>query len=276
MRVKKRIFSGAVCEQLVYTIPDGEDPKKAKPQLRFRDLLQRAAHKLGISRRRFIRIVNATFTPRSYYCTLTFDMENEVHTFAEARRIRTIYRRRLQRINPQAALVIVMGRGRNTNRIHFHMLADGLTAEQIRMRWTFGNVEHCEHLRAHCYYGKGAMKRDYGQDYTGLANYLFNHWTEEQGGHRYMATATCCKPEEETPAEVKRSYSSQKPPRAPKGYKLVETTVTSYGFALYKYILYSTMAHRPQAANLDSAYPGRDYDDFGADGMPLKESLVNV
>ena len=77
---------------------------------------------------------------------------------------------------------------------------------------------------------------DHGQDYTGLANYLFDHWTPEQGGHRWRPTKNLRQPEREKPKEIKREYSEHKPPKAPKGYMLVESRATKYGYLYFKYV----------------------------------------
>mgnify|MGYP000236677102 CR=1 FL=1 len=181
-RVKRRIFSGVVCEQEVYTVSDRTNIKKAEPRPRFKDDEERAQHRIGISKRKHQRLVNENFSPLSLYSTLTFDDDSEVHTFSEARRIRDNYFRRLQRACPDAKIIIYMGRGKSTNRIHFHMISDGIPEETISGKWNDGSVIHIRHLREHNYYN-GV---DYGQDYTGLADYLFNHWTPEQGGHRWQ------------------------------------------------------------------------------------------
>lgn len=233
-RVKRRIDSGAVCEQIVFTVPDRSmDIRKAKPKARFNTPEERAEHRLGISRRRHVRIVNANFGPQSLYSTLTLDDENEVHSFREARRLRDNFYNRLKRRYPKAKIMIYMGRGKHTHRIHFHMLTDGIPEEAIEKLWGMGDVKRIEHLREHNYYD-GV---DHGQDYTGLANYLFNHWTEEQGGHRWKGSrGTLVKPEYEDAVEVKRNYTVDKPPRTPKGYMLVEARETKYGLLHYKYV----------------------------------------
>lgn len=63
MRVKRRIHSGPVCEQIVYTVPDGlknlEESRPARP--RFQTEEDRARHRDGVARRRHARIVNANF-----------------------------------------------------------------------------------------------------------------------------------------------------------------------------------------------------------------------
>ena len=48
-RVKRRIFSGVVCEQEVYTVSDRANIKKAEPRPRFKDDEERAQHRIGIS-----------------------------------------------------------------------------------------------------------------------------------------------------------------------------------------------------------------------------------
>lgn len=231
-RVKRRIFAGSVCEQIVYSVSDRVDVKKAKPRLRFKDDAERAAHRDAIARRRFARMINANHGPSSLYSTLTFDVEHEVYLWADAKRIRTRYRKLLQREFPDARIVIVMGRGKSTSRIHFHMITRDIPAEAIRRLWEYGDIVECKPLRRHNRYN-GV---DCGQDYTGLANYLFDHWTEEQGGHRYMATRNHVKPEAEAPQEVKREYTEERAPQPPKGYKLVEAKSTSFGYIYYKYI----------------------------------------
>ena len=177
-RVKRRIFSGAVCEQEVFNISDRlTDIKKAEPRPRFKTEEEREQHRIGISRRKHARLVNENFSPRSLYSTLTLDDENEVHTFKEAKRIRDLFVRRLKYAFPDAVIFIYLGRGKNTNRIHAHMLSDGIPEEAIKKQWIYGSIVRIDHLREHNYYDG----IDHGQDYTGLANYLFDHWTPEQG-----------------------------------------------------------------------------------------------
>ena len=72
-RVKRRIFSGVVCEQEVYTVSDRANIKKAEPRPRFKDDEERAQHRIGISKRKHQRLVNENFSPLSLYSTLTFD-----------------------------------------------------------------------------------------------------------------------------------------------------------------------------------------------------------
>lgn len=231
-RVKTRIYSGTVLEQMVFSVSDRTEVKKAKLRERFQDEAARAAHRDNIARKRFARLINANHGPSSMYSTLTFDDENELHYFSDAKRIRTKWKKKLQKEFPSAKIIIVMGRGKNTNRIHFHMISAGIPASAIRRLWEYGAVVDAKPLRSHNRYN-GV---DCGTDYTGLANYLFDHWTEEQGGHRYMATRNHVKPDAEPPVEVKREYTEERAPAAPRGYKLVEAKATPFGYIYYKYI----------------------------------------
>lgn len=236
-RIKRRIFAGAVCEQEIFNVSDGTSLAAARdrepPPPRFKDDAERAAHRLGIARRRHTLMFNASFDSRSQYSTLTFDDASEVHTFAEARKIRDNFVRRLQYRYPDSKIAIYMGRGNHTSRIHMHMVSAGIPAQYIRQQWREGGVIRIETLREHNYYDHV----DHGADYTGLANYLFDHWTEEQGTrHHYKGTRNLIRPQPELPTEPRVEYSSSRPPRAPKGYKLVDMLTTPYGYQRYKYV----------------------------------------
>ncbi len=234
-RIKRRIFAGAVCEQEVFTVADHKrNLKDAEPRERFKTEEERERHKWLMSRRHHARIVNENYGPQSLYSTLTTDNEHEVHTFEEARRVRDNYVRRLKYAFPDAKINIYMGRGKSTARIHFHMLSDGVPEETILKKWQAGTIVRVEHLREHNYYN-GV---DHGRDYTGLANYLFDHWTPEQGegSHRWKQTKNVRQPEREEPSIIIRNYSENNPPRAPKGYKLVECKGNRFGYLCFKYI----------------------------------------
>ena len=233
-RVKKRTFSGVVCEQEVYDIPDRiKDVRNAKPpRPRFKTEEEREQHRIGISRRKHTRLVNSNFTHNSLYSTLTLSNQFEVHTFEEAEKIRKNFMKRIKRKFPDARMMIYMGRGKSTHRIHFHMLSDGVPEEAIRQKWNLGNIIRIDHLKEHNYYDG----IDCGEDYTALANYLFDHWTPEQGRKRWSATQNLIKPEEEAPKEIKREYTETKAPLAPKGYILVESKSTKYGYLYFKYV----------------------------------------
>lgn len=238
--MKCRIFAGAICEQLVYQMPDGVknvhdyDPEKAVRK-RFKDEGERVKHREEISRKTHLRNFHANFGPWAMYSTLTFDDDWEVHTFRDAKRIRKNFIRTLQRGYPDAVIFLYMGRGKGTDRIHFHMVSTMIPKEFIDEKWKYGSVKRFSPLREHNWYNDA----DHGQDYTGLANYLFDHWTEEVGGHRWFQTKNARKPEKETPTEVHipGGYSENRPPLAPKGYKLVETRTTKYGYMYFKYVV---------------------------------------
>ncbi len=231
-RVKQKIYAGHMIEQIIYNLPEQGDIKKSKPRLRFKDEEERKKHREMISRKNHARAFHANFGPTSYYSTLTFDDEHEVHTFEEARRVRANYVRRLKRAFPDAVIFLYMGRGKSTSRIHFHMVSEGIPEEAIIEKWGQGTIRHIAPLRENVRYD-GV---DHGRDYTGLASYLYNHHTEEQGGHHYYKTANAKKYEKEEAKEVKRAYSEQNPPRTPRGYMLVETRATTYGYLYFRYI----------------------------------------
>lgn len=232
-RVKRRIFYGDMCDQEVYSVGD-RTVIQANMQLRprFKTEEERAKHRDHIARVRHNRRFMATYGPQSLYSTLTFDRENEVHSYLEAKAVCSNFMRCLRRASPDAQLSIYIGRGKRTHRIHFHMVSNGLTAEQIEAKWLYGKVERCDHLRAHNFYD-GV---DRGTDYTALANYLFDHWEPDQGGHRCHSTRNLNEPEVESPTEAVRAYSIHKPPQPPKGYKLIDAKGTEYGYLLYRYV----------------------------------------
>ena len=252
--MKRRIFAGNTCDQIVYNLPEGirkpkgYDPEKPERQ-RFKDEAERARHREYISRTNFVRLVNANMAPGDLYVTLTFDNDWEVHTFEEARRVRYNYIRTLLRKYPDAVIFAVMGRGKNTDRIHFHMLVKGIHEEFIVKKWKYGKIRRVAALREHCWY-EGI---DHGADYTGLANYMFDHWKEEQGGHRWFQTKNVKQPEKETPTEVRVTggYSEKRPPVAPKGFKLVSVKATPYGYFLFKYVMIPPKPSRKTAGKKD-------------------------
>lgn len=248
--MKRRIFAGAVCEQLVYPVSDGiknpadYTPEKQKRK-RFKDAEEYERFKMEIARRNHHRNFHANFDPSAIYSTLTFDDDWEVHTFPEAKCIRKNFIRALQRKYPDAVIFLYMGRGKGTDRIHFHMVSKGVPQEFLSEKWKYGSVKRFCQLREHNWYN-GV---DHGQDYTGLANYLFDHWTEEVGGHRWFQTKNARKPDAEDPTEVRVTggYSEKRPPVAPKGYKLVEIKATKFGFLYFKYVVVPPKVSRKPA-----------------------------
>ena len=231
--VKRRTFSGCVLEQEIYHVAaNRQDITSAEPIQRFKDEEERAKHREEMSRRHHVRLFNANFSPLSLYSTLTMDNEHEVHTFEDAERVGTLLMRRLKYANPDAQIMLYMGRGKNTDRIHFHMVSNGLSKETICAKWKAGKVSRIVNLRANNHYDG----IDHGQDYTGLANYLFSHWTPEQGGNRWRATRNLQQPEREGAIPIKRRYSEKKPPFAPEGYKLVGYSCNQFGYQYFKYV----------------------------------------
>ena len=80
-RHKRRKFSGRVCEQIVYTVAGGTDPKTSRPKKpRFQTREEQDEFTRKISEGKLEALVNANFGPTSLYSTLTLDAENEVHT----------------------------------------------------------------------------------------------------------------------------------------------------------------------------------------------------
>ena len=232
-RVKVRTFCGAVCEQEIFNIRENQNIAAAEPrEPRFMTEEERAAHREAISRKRHTQLFNTNFDHNSLYSTLTLDNENEVHEFEEMKRLRDNYIRRLKRRFPDAVIFAYIGKGKNTHRLHMHMVSAGIPEETISDQWTYGSVKRIDNLREHCMYD-GV---DHGEDYTQLANYLFDHWTPEQGGHRWKNTRNARKPERERPKEIKRNYTEEKPPKAPKGYKLVDVRSNKYGYLYFKYV----------------------------------------
>lgn len=233
-RVKRTVFAGAVCEQIVFNVADNvRDFKKSKVRPRFKNDEERERHKTEIARRHHALLFNNNFRAgSSLYSTLTFDDDHEVHTFKEAKKIKDIYIRRLRRKFPDGKIMLYIGRGKSTERIHFHMVTDGIPEEEIKKAWTYGGTGRIVPLRSNNKYNG----EDYGADFTGLANYLFNHWTPEQGGHRYYRTRNIEAPAKERVTLIARDYSVDKPPRAPKGYKIVEREANEFGYLHFKYV----------------------------------------
>lgn len=239
-KAKSERWCGAVHEKIIYSIPDGaRNPARYEPEKmtreRFESDEEYQKFKEGISRRNHYSKFMANFSPTSLYSTLTFDTEWEVHTFVDAKIIRRRLIRALKRKYPDAVIFLYMGRGKATKRIHFHMVSDGIPADFISSKWKYGEIVDIEPLREHNYYNK----IDHGADYVGLANYLFNHWTEEVGGHRWFQTKNAKEPDEDDPVELDENevYSEDIPPEAPKGYKLVEAKANGYGYLYFKYVV---------------------------------------
>ena len=229
---KRRIFAGAICEQIYYRVSNGA--RTDRPRMpKQRTEAEKAAHRNSISRRLNARLVNANFVAgESMYCTLTFDTQHEIYEFPNAKVILRNYIRTITRAYPGARIMAYMGRGYKNERIHFHMIVHGVPREFLAAKWKYGAIKKIDVLREHNFYD-GV---DHGADFTGLANYCWEHWTPEQGGKRWMQTRTVKKPDAEAPTECVRTYSADRAPVPPKGYMLVESKETIFGYLYFKYV----------------------------------------
>ena len=236
-RVSQRIYAGETLDICIMHTCKGDIGKKnPRPRERFKNQDERESFNNGRALRRCIRLVNENFTPAGYYITLTFDDENELYNFDDAKKVRTKLRRKLTENCNQDKFIIFMGRGRNTSRIHFHMIYEGKNLQFLLSNWKYGKVINCKHLRVN------NIDPDTGQyigrDYTGLVRYLWQHWTPEQGGQHCMHTRNLRQPTKEPAKEIKRTYSPEKPPKEPKGYKYIKCTAnTQYGYQCFHYVI---------------------------------------
>ncbi len=231
--IKRDTYAGAICLREIYSVGDKVNPAGSKPpRPRFNSEEEREKHREAISRKKHLLAFHANFTPKSFYSTLTFDMDNECHTLRDCDALFNRYKRKLKKKYPDAVIFWYRGEGKNTDRFHIHMVTDGIAAADISKLWIYGDVKRIEHLRERNFYNG----EDCGRDYSGLANYLFDHWRKEYGGQRWHQTKNAKKPEQEEPAIIKRSYSPEHPPRPPKGYKLVHTETNRFGYQCYKYV----------------------------------------
>lgn len=237
-QVKTRVFAGEICDQIICQLPDNVNAKAVRnPRPRFKNDEEREAHRLAIAKRNHALLINANFSPSSFFSTLTFSDEWEVYYFEDARRLRDNYIRRLRRRYPDAKIAIYMGRGKSTARIHLHMLSDGIPPEVIKDLWSYGKVVRCTKFRDHNIDKVTGV--DHGHDYTNLANYCFDHWTPEQGrGKRYYHTNNFQQPEREKPTVCIWHYDDKHPPKPPKGYVYTgDCYTTSYGYMRFRYIV---------------------------------------
>lgn len=242
-RCKRTTIAGAVLEQEYYTVAERTNIKKSAPKAkRFETPEERDEYNRKKSLKRLIRTINANFNHHSYYVTLTYNDKNLPEDFSEAEKDIINYTRRLQHVYPYAKILSVKGRGRNTGRIHFHLVIADVPKRIIIEKWTLGQITRIEHLRSHnLYKDDNGQMIDHGEDYTALATYLFNHWTEEQGkGKRWKQTKTIQKPQKSTPKLSAVNYTADKPPRAPKGYILVESKENPFykgSYLYFKFVL---------------------------------------
>lgn len=103
-------------------------------------------------------------------------------------------------------------------------------------RW---KVSETEHLKEENRLRNGVVT---GRDYSGLAAYLWKHWTREQGGQHVFKTRNGVKCDREDAAECHTEYTMARPPKTPKapeGYEweLVDGMSTDYGYRWFKWVL---------------------------------------
>ncbi len=232
---KKRTISGAVCEIEFFNAPESRSPSLKPKRESIRTDEERREYNRRKSEKHFVRLVNTNFDHNAYYVTLTYDNEHLPATYEEAERNLENYKRRLQRYNPNIKLIAVTGEGKNSGRLHHHLIILGAAEKDIIEKWTGGNIARAEHLRKHNYYN-GV---DQGEDFTALAEYLFHHTEQVTKGRRWKQTKKLEQPKEQKPQKVCRSYSEKKPPKAPEGYKLVAVQTSEYfgsGYVCFKYV----------------------------------------
>lgn len=233
-------FSGVVREKVFGHVSDqAADPLKQKPKEKARTPEEQLEVNHRQSQLNFIRMVNANFGPWAFYFTGTFCDAWLPQDFAEAKRLLRNFLRRLRTSCPGVLAVGVVGRGKWTDRLHVHCIISGVSQQDIEDKWQYGDVAKLEHLRKHNYYD-GV---DHGADYTGLAVYLHDHWTPEQGGNRWQRTGKLTPHDKEKTSMPKRSYAIDKPPAAPKGHMLVEQRELKGGGLYFKYV--KVPAHEP-------------------------------
>lgn len=236
--LERKIWSGAVLEIQRYLTEKVRNlSQNSRPNPRFKTEEERAEFMLARSRRHFERLVNENFTPAGTYDTFTFNQDYECHTAAEAKYLLRLYIRRIRRDYPSAKIIAVIGKGKKTSRYHVHALIEGVPKDIIESKWTYGEVCRIEQLREHNYYD-GV---DHGRDYTAVADYMFDHWTPEQGQRKWIATKNLCRPEVEVTTEpagiaAKKGYDAGIP-EIPAGYIFIEAKQTKYGFSSFKYVL---------------------------------------
>lgn len=247
-RVCRETYSGPVLEKEYYGVERVRNAKTSGPNPRFKTEAERKAHREKISRKKHERLVNENFTPNGWYVTVTFGgkdriempqkdrmtEEDKIAAYGILRKEKNNYIKRLKYKYPDAVIFGYMGLGRDDQNPHIHLLIEGIPDKDfIESKWEKGRVIRIEHLRTHCHYDG----IDCGRDYRGLANYLFDHWEEAQGSHRWSQTKTTKQPQREDARTVKRVYTEEHPPRTPKGYILVETYATRYGYICFRYVL---------------------------------------
>lgn len=238
MRVIREVRSGSVLEKEIFTVPDGSHlTKRTEPK---EEPVKTAEERAEINRRKseriFIRKINSSFTSQSWYVTLTYRDFDLPLSYGEAERCLENFLRRLKRWAPGVRYIAVTGYGKQSSRLHHHLIIDGngIDGEKLLELWTAGDVKRAERLRHNNYYdGKNC-----GEDFTGLAVYLHAHSNAKAKGKRWKESRNVAKPFKDTPRPLKRELSEEKPPKAPKGYRFVGVYVSDFHaqYISFKYV----------------------------------------
>ena len=246
MLCRRDTLSGVVLEIEQYTISDNVvNIKKSKPKVHTRTPEEKIIHNDKKSERQFIRNVNTNFNSFAYYVTLTYADEYLPDNYNDAQKQLRLYNRRLKYRCPKAKIIAVTGYGSRSKRLHHHLIILGANEDDIKSKWINGKLVRAERLRAHNYYNG----IDQGEDYTGLAIYLHEHTKgTSHVGKRWIQTKNLEQPDEKPAREIKKPYSEDKPPKAPKGYMLV--AITSYPYFVNSYIKFKYVRIPPKPLDI--------------------------
>ena len=164
---RKMIRSGDVIEveiYPVYALPTARGKKRSK---------SRAAQQALNDKNRLknlVRMVNANFTEKDFFVTLTFSDDNIPETPQEARRFLKNYLARLRRKCTSPAQFKWLAVLELDGRYHFHVLLAGVSADDISEQWCHGI---CSISRL----------RKIDGAFTALAKYYGKHGKKQNGEH---------------------------------------------------------------------------------------------
>ncbi len=127
------------------------------------------------------QIILENYDEQGYVGTLVFDAGHATKDFGTAIHRRDAFFVHLETKYPSIQMILAMGRGQVTDRIHFHIIAKDITREQIEKAWLWGRVTEWHPIKR----SRETMSEE---PYRALASYFCAHWTEEQGGLPFFAT----------------------------------------------------------------------------------------
>ena len=249
-KLRRKIYAGVVLDIEVYAANRGVrnaidiERKLRKPRTEEEKKIANEKQ----SQKRFIGNMNQTFATGGLYVTLTYDDKHLPSSYSEAESVLKRFVRKLRYKFPNVKIMAVTGYGRQSGRLHHHLVILGAWESYIIEKWKEGSVTRIEALRAHNVYN-GV---DRGRDYTALATYLFNHAVESGRGKRWIQTKNVSQPEREEAQEIKRNYSVSKPPKTPNGYMLVDIYEGVNGFFNFKYVKIPTYKNRTSSRGIQS------------------------